>query len=49
VEGAPQRFSFIVAVVVIGGAVFVVFGAVFVSNHRTMAPRKTAAATDEAF
>ena len=48
-EGAPRRVSFIVAVVVIGGAVFVVFGAVFVSDRRTMAPRKMAAATDEAF
>jgi len=44
-----QRVSFIVAVVVIGGAVFVAFGAVFVSARRTMAPRKTAVAKDEAF
>jgi hypothetical protein len=41
VEGAPCHVSFIVATVV-------VVGAIFVSTHRAMAPRKMAAATDKA-
>jgi hypothetical protein len=41
VEGVPCRVSFVVATVV-------VVGAIFVSTHGTTAPRKTAAATYEA-
>ncbi len=40
-EGAPIRVSFVVAKVI-------VIGAIFVSTHGMTAPRKTAAATDEA-